>query len=198
MDLLLSTSKKDRNDHGCQPLLEAMNITPAPTKITPKSTTAPTPSSSSTRLNIPTSSSASSKRKLKAFDVPTGSTTARKKKKKMQDEKIDGMLTKLTDKIDHIDHYFPPTQSTSATAPAPAPAPIPGASSELSHVKAIDILVKDIKETKQDGEPWLSQVDLMNVAKVFRDDPKSAEIYITFANSSGSTSHSRQWIRQLL
>ena len=62
-------------------------------------------------------------------------------------------------------------QSTSATAPAPTP----GASPESLHMKAIDLLVKDIEVSKQGGDPWLLEVDLMKVVRVFHDDSKSAE-----------------------
>ena len=65
-------------------------------------------------------------------------------------------------------------------------------------MKAIDLLVKDIKVSKQGGNPWLSEVDLMKVARVFHDDLKLAKIYIAFANLAVSTVHSREWIWQLL
>ena len=42
-------------------------------------------------------------------------------------------------------------------------------------MKAIDLLVKDIEVSKQGGDPWLLEVDLMKVVRVFHDDSKSAE-----------------------
>ena len=116
----------------------------------------------------------------------------KKKKRKVVDEKIENMLTKLSDQIDY--YFDSAVQSTSATAPAPTPGALP----KSPHMKAINLLVKDIKVSKQDGDLWLSEVDLMKVARVFRDNSKLAEIYIAFANSARSTVHSCEWIQQLL
>ena len=110
----------------------------------------------------------------------------------MADEKIENMLTKLSDRIDY--YFDPAVQSTSA----PAPAPTPGALPKSPHIKAIDLLVKDIKVSKQGGDSWLSEVDLMKVVRVFHDDSKLAKIYIAFTNLAGSTVCSCEWIRQLL
>ena len=95
-------------------------------------------------------------------------------------------------------------QTTSATAPAPAPAsapapaPTPVAPAQSLEIIAINILIKDIDESKQSGNPWLLDVELMKVAEVFRDDEKSAQIYITFANVSKSPVCSHEWVRKLL
>ena len=118
--------------------------------------------------------------------------SSKKKKQKVADEKIKNMLTKLSN---WINYYFDlALQFTSATAPAPTPGALP----ESPHMKAINLLVKDIEVSKQGGNPWLSEVDLMKVARVFHDDLKSAEIYIAFANLAESTVHLCKWIQQLL
>ena len=110
----------------------------------------------------------------------------------MADEKIKNMLTKLSDQIDY--YFNPAVQSISATAPALTSGALP----KSPHMKAIDLLVKDIKVSKQGGDSWLSEVDLMKAARVFCGDSKSAEIYIAFANSARSTVHLHKWIQQLL
>ena len=107
---------------------------------------------------------------------------------------MDKFLSKLSDQLDYF--MDPAMQTTSATAPAPAPTPI--ALAQSLEIIAINILVKDIDKSKQSGDPWLSDVELMRVAEVFRDDKKSARIYITFANASKSLVHSHKWVQKLL
>ena len=61
------------------------------------------------------------------------------------DEKIENMITKLSDQINY---YFDPTvQSMSATAPASTLRALP----ESPHMKAINLLIKDIEVLKQGG-----------------------------------------------
>ena len=110
---------------------------------------------------------------------------------------MDTFLSKLSDQLDHF--MDPTMQTTSATVPAPAPAPMPVALAESPEMIVINILVKDIdKVLKQDGDQWLSDMELIKVAEVFHDNEKSARIYITFANASKSPVHSCEWVWNLL
>ena len=180
MNILLSTSK-DKGDCSCQPLLEAIRTTPTPTL-----------SLSLTQLNILSSSSALFKCKSKPFNILAKFMSSKKRNEKWQMKKIKNMLTKLSDQIYY--YFNPAVQSTSATAPALTSGALP----KSPHMKAIDLLVKDIKVSKQGGDLWLLEVDLIKAARVFCGDSKSAEIYIAFTNLARSTVHSHNWIQQLL
>ena len=107
---------------------------------------------------------------------------------------MDNLLSKLSDRLDYF--MDPAMQTTAATAPAPAPTLV--APAQSLEVITLNILIKDIDESKQSGDPWLSDEELMKAAKVFRDDEKSARIYIAFANASKSPVRSREWVRKLL
>ena len=178
-----------------------------------KSTSESAPSSSTTPFDIPSSSSASSKRHRSVLDISTRSSASSKRRKPSANADVGNVMGAYERLIDRLEQYTAQESSAPLLAPAPVampapvPVPVPAPMPVHAHTppnpgeRAAGIFYDRFMHSKSSGDEWLSMADALKVFEIFRtDSSQSAATYylILIESPISDESFVRSWVLGLL